>query len=42
VNTLIRQPDGSLAGYNTDWDAAMDAIEAALTADGVLHQPLRM
>lgn len=27
VNTLIRQPDGSFKGYNTDWLAAISAIE---------------
>lgn len=30
VNTLIRQPEGGLAGYNTDWDAAISAIEKSL------------
>lgn len=30
VNTLVRQSDGSLAGYNTDWDAAISAVEKAL------------
>ena len=30
VNTLVRQPDGSLRGYNTDCGAALDAIEAGL------------
>lgn len=34
VNTLIRKPDGSLAGYNTDWDAAISAVEHALAGDG--------
>ena len=28
-NTLVRQPDGGLQGYNTDWAAALDAIERA-------------
>ena len=31
VNTLIRQADGSLAAHNTDWTAAIGAIEAGLT-----------
>lgn len=31
VNTLVRRPDGSLAGYNTDWHAAISAIEQSLT-----------
>jgi 3-dehydroquinate dehydratase/shikimate dehydrogenase len=30
VNTLVRQPDGSLKGYNTDYAAAIDAIEDAM------------
>ena len=30
VNTLVRQPDGTLRGYNTDCGAALDAIEAGL------------
>ena len=34
MNTLVRRPDGSLAGYNTDWDAAISAIENSLTSDG--------
>jgi Shikimate dehydrogenase substrate binding domain/Type I 3-dehydroquinase len=31
VNTLVRQPDGSLAGHNTDWEAAISAVQEALT-----------
>eukprot|EP00197_Chlamydomonas_leiostraca_P004102 CAMPEP_0202872118 /NCGR_PEP_ID=MMETSP1391-20130828/20452_1 /ASSEMBLY_ACC=CAM_ASM_000867 /TAXON_ID=1034604 /ORGANISM="Chlamydomonas leiostraca, Strain SAG 11-49" /LENGTH=542 /DNA_ID=CAMNT_0049553083 /DNA_START=98 /DNA_END=1726 /DNA_ORIENTATION=+ len=34
VNTLIRQPDGSFKGYNTDWCAAIDAIERQLSSSG--------
>ncbi|KAG2452420.1 hypothetical protein HYH02_002663 [Chlamydomonas schloesseri] len=30
VNTLIRQPDGSFKGFNTDWEAAISAIERGL------------
>ncbi|KAG2426447.1 hypothetical protein HXX76_011678 [Chlamydomonas incerta] len=30
VNTLIRQADGSFKGYNTDWEAAIAAIERGL------------
>ncbi|PNW80154.1 hypothetical protein CHLRE_08g380201v5 [Chlamydomonas reinhardtii] len=30
VNTLIRQADGSFKGYNTDWEAAISAIERGL------------
>lgn len=28
-NTLVRRPDGELVGFNTDWQAALDAIEEA-------------
>jgi 3-dehydroquinate dehydratase/shikimate dehydrogenase len=31
-NTLIRQPDGGFKGYNTDWIAAISAIERVLAA----------
>ncbi len=39
VNTLIRQPDGSYKGYNTDWVAAIEAIEKKMTETnpGVTH-----
>lgn len=30
ANTLVRQPDGSLSAYNTDWSAAISAIEQGL------------
>ena len=30
VNTLLRRPDGTLAGFNTDCTAALNAIEAGL------------
>ncbi|KAI3438702.1 hypothetical protein D9Q98_001122 [Chlorella vulgaris] len=30
VNTLVRQADGGLKGYNTDWSAAITAIERGL------------
>ena len=30
VNTLVRQPNGRLAAYNTDWTAAISAIEQGL------------
>lgn len=30
VNTLVRQQDGTLKGYNTDWSAAITAIEQGL------------
>jgi len=32
ANTLVRQSDGSLKAYNTDWSAAISAIEAGLLA----------
>mmetsp|Transcript_20931 Transcript_20931/g.45776 ORF Transcript_20931/g.45776 Transcript_20931/m.45776 type:complete len:609 (+) Transcript_20931:186-2012(+) len=34
VNTLIRQPDGSFKGFNTDWSAAISAIERKLAEGG--------
>lgn len=34
VNTLVRQEDGSLKGYNTDWSAAIAAIERGLDPGG--------
>jgi len=34
VNTLVRQPDGTFKGYNTDSSAAVGAIERALVAAG--------
>ena len=30
ANTLVRQPGGGLKAYNTDWSAAIGAVEAAL------------
>jgi 3-dehydroquinate dehydratase/shikimate dehydrogenase len=33
-NTLVRQPDGTFRGYNTDCSAAISAIERALLAGG--------
>ena len=33
VNTLVRQADGRLKGYNTDWSAAIEAIEACMRAN---------
>ena len=30
VNTLVRRPDGGMDGHNTDWDAAISAVEAAI------------
>lgn len=30
ANTLVRQPDGLLSAYNTDWSAAISAIEQGL------------
>ena len=32
VNTLVRRSDGSLKGYNTDYSAAIGAIEAAMAS----------
>ena len=36
VNTLVRNSDGSMAGHNTDWKAALDAIEEELRASPFL------
>jgi 3-dehydroquinate dehydratase/shikimate dehydrogenase len=36
VNTLIRLPGGGFKGYNTDWEAAVDAIEGGLGGEGTL------
>ena len=30
ANTLVRQPGGGLKAYNTDWSAAISAVEAGL------------
>jgi shikimate 5-dehydrogenase len=30
ANTLVRQRDGSMKAYNTDWSAAIGAVEAGL------------
>lgn len=30
ANTLVRTPEGKLKAYNTDWSAAISAVEAAL------------
>eukprot|EP00891_Asterochloris_glomerata_P000291 jgi/Astpho2/291/fgenesh1_pm.00010_%23_22_t len=38
VNTLVRQPDGRLKGFNTDWSAAISAIEAGLREPGAASQ----
>ena len=32
MNTLVKRPDGTFKGYNTDYVAAIDAIEAAMNA----------
>lgn len=38
VNTLVRQADGrSLKGYNTDWSAAIAAIERGLDPGALLY-----
>lgn len=46
VNTLVRQEDCSLKGYNTDWSAAIAAIERGLDPGGagpdLLHALLQV
>lgn len=39
VNTLVRQPNGSLKGYNTDWSAAITAIEQGLQSGSQQKSP---
>ncbi|KAL4546682.1 hypothetical protein Ndes2526B_g01887 [Nannochloris sp. 'desiccata'] len=45
ANTLIRQADGTLKAYNTDWSAAISAIERGLggsgTAEAAHNSPLK-
>ena len=41
VNTLVRRPDGTLKGYNTDYSAAIGAIELAMSTRGDGGVPLR-
>lgn len=36
VNTLVRLPSGGWKGYNTDWLAAIDAVEQGLGGAGAL------
>ena len=38
ANTLVRQPDGALKAYNTDWSAAIAAIERGFGGDGTLAE----
>ncbi len=33
ANTLVRQPGGGLKAYNTDWSAAISAVEAGLRGE---------
>lgn len=39
VNTLVRQPDNTLKGYNTDWSAAITAIEDGLNTTSTSNHP---
>lgn len=39
ANTLVRQPDGGLKAYNSDWSAAIAAIERGLGGNGELAPP---
>jgi len=36
ANTLVRQPDSTLKAYNTDWSAAIDAVEEGFGGDSLL------
>lgn len=40
VNTLVRTPAGGLEGHNTDWDAAISAVERGLRGGGTSKRPL--
>ena len=37
ANTLVRQQDGSLKAYNTDWSAAIEAVEEGLGGSSFHH-----
>ena len=37
ANTLVRQPGGGLKAYNTDWSAAISAVETALGGGASPH-----
>lgn len=41
ANTLVRQPGGGLRAFNTDWSAAISAVEAALGGWPALLSGLR-
>ena len=40
ANTLVRQRDGSLKAYNTDWSAAIEAVEEGLGGPSLSQLPL--
>jgi hypothetical protein len=39
LNTLVRNEDGSMNGYNTDWEAAISSIEDALSKLSLPYPP---
>ncbi|BDA46464.1 probable shikimate dehydrogenase (NADP(+)) at C-terminar half [Coccomyxa sp. Obi] len=41
ANTLVRQPGGGLKAYNTDWSAAISAVEAGLRGEESVEAPLK-
>ncbi len=40
VNTVLLGDDGEVVGYNTDYKAALDTLEAALGGEGAVPSPL--
>ena len=42
ANTLVRQQDGSLKAYNTDWSAAIEAVEESLGGTFLSQLPLTL
>ena len=42
ANTLVRQQDGSLKAYNTDWSAAIEAVEEGVGGPFLSQLPLTL
>ena len=40
ANTLVRQPDGTMKAYNTDWSAAIQAAEKGFGGACPQHKPV--
>ncbi len=41
ANTLVRQPGGGLKAYNTDWSAAISAVETGLRGGSAIYTLLQ-